>query len=54
MADREETCSQVPFTYFFRRESPGDAFVFAFRTKAMLVKIAEENKKDLPLPRWSM
>ena len=51
MADREETCSKVPFTYLFRRES---VFVFSFRTKAMLVKIAEENEKDLPLPRWSM
>ena len=51
MADREETCSKVPSTYLFRRE---DVFVFAFRTKAMLAKIAEENKKDLPLPRWSM
>ena len=51
MADREETCSKVPFTYLFRM---GDVFIFAFRTKAMLVKIAEENKKDLPLPRWSM
>ena len=51
MADREETCSKVPFTYLFRM---GDVLIFAFRTKAMLVKIAEENKKDLPLPRWSM
>ena len=51
MADREETCSKVPFTYLFRR---GGVFVFSLRTKAMLVKIAEENKKDLPLPRWSM
>ena len=38
-------------TYLFRM---GDVFIFAFRTKAMLAKIAEENKKDLPLPRWSM
>ena len=51
MADREETCSKVPFIYLCRK---GDVFVFAFRTKAMLAKIAEENKKDLPLPRWSM
>ena len=48
MADREESSSQVPGLDF---HTFGQKVLF-LRTKALLQKMAKDNKKELPLPRF--
>ena len=50
VADREESSIEVPGSDFHTF----DHKVLFLRTKELLHKMAQDNKKDLPLPRFSL